>query len=167
MKFPTTAFIFLPFPTDAYVCASSLAHRTRISVLYCVSLPVLLYTGCIKKLNRYEFALNFAKQLLISSFLYLLLPWVLIMQNNEKKCSNSNYVNHGGGGGGSIFPNKLKMACARNLKALIIFRVNRWKRCWAFNYCTKFQTICFSLSPLTIHFSLKNQPFACSINAST
>ena len=41
--------------------------------------------------------------------------------------------------------------------------------CWVFNCCTKFQKICFSLSPLTIHanlhFSLKNQPFACLINA--
>jgi hypothetical protein len=27
----------------------------------------------------------------------------------------------GGGGGGGVFSNKLKMACARNLKALIIF----------------------------------------------
>ena len=39
--------------------------------------------------------------------------------------------------------------------------------CWLFNYCTKFQTIWFSLSPLTIHFVLKNQPFACLINAFT
>jgi hypothetical protein len=28
-------------------------------------------TGCIKKKNRYECALNFAKQLLVSSFLYI------------------------------------------------------------------------------------------------
>ena len=28
------------------------------------------YTGCIKKVNRFEIALNFAKQLLVSSFLY-------------------------------------------------------------------------------------------------
>jgi hypothetical protein len=59
------------------------------------------------------------------------------------------------------------MACARNLKALIIFWVNRWKLCWVFNYRTKFQTICISLSPLTIHanlhFILKNQLFACLI----
>jgi hypothetical protein len=55
-----------------------------------------------------------------------------------------------------VFSNKLKMACAQNLKALIIFRVDRWNICWVFNYCTKFQTICFSLRPLTIHFSLKN-----------
>ena len=32
--------------------------------------------------------------------------------------------------------------------------------CWVFNYCTKFQTICFNLK-VTIHFSLENQPFAC------
>jgi hypothetical protein len=44
------------------------------------------------------------------------------------------------------------MTCARNLKALIVFWVNGWKSCWVFNYCTKFQTICFSLSPLTIYF---------------
>jgi hypothetical protein len=56
--------------------------------------------------------------------------------------------------GGGVFSNKLKMACARNLKALIIFQVNRWKFCWVFNYCTKFQTICFSLRPLTIHANL-------------
>jgi hypothetical protein len=29
------------------------------------------YTGCVKKLNRFEIALNFAKQLLVSSFLYI------------------------------------------------------------------------------------------------
>jgi hypothetical protein len=40
------------------------------------------------------------------------------------------------------------MACAQNLKVVIIFWVNRWKLCWVFNYCTKFQTIWFSLSPL-------------------
>jgi hypothetical protein len=28
-------------------------------------------TGCIKKLNRFEIALNFAKQQLVSSFLYI------------------------------------------------------------------------------------------------
>jgi hypothetical protein len=32
-----------------------------------------------------------------------------------------------------------------------------------FNYCTKFQTICFGLSLNYIHFFLKNQPFACLI----
>jgi hypothetical protein len=32
--------------------------------------------------------------------------------------------------------------------------------CLVFNYCKKFQTICFILSPLTIHFFLRNQPFA-------
>jgi hypothetical protein len=37
---------------------------------------------------------------------------------------------------------------------------------WVFKYCTKFQTICFGLSPLTIHFFLKNQPFACLITTS-
>ena len=63
-----------------------------------------------------------------------------------------------------VFSNKLKMACARTLKALIIFGVNRWKTCWVFNYCTKFQTICFSLSPLT--YSRKLTYFACLINAS-
>jgi hypothetical protein len=62
-----------------------------------------------------------------------------------------------------VFSKKLKMACARNLKALIVLRLERWKLCWVFNYSTKFQTICFSLSPLTIHFFLKNQPFACLI----
>jgi hypothetical protein len=68
---------------------------------------------------------------------------------------------------GGDFSNKLKMACARNLKALIIFGVNRWKICWVFNYCTKFQTICFSLSPFTYSRKLtsfpKNQLFACLI----
>jgi hypothetical protein len=44
--------------------------------------------------------------------------------------------------GGCFFSNKLKWP-------------NGWKICLVFNYCTKFQTIC-----LTIHFSLKNQPFA-------
>ena len=33
------------------------------------------------------------------------------------------------GGGGGVFSNKLKMACARNLKALIIFWVDRWNIC--------------------------------------
>jgi hypothetical protein len=42
--------------------------------------------------------------------------------------------------------------------------VKAWKIYWAFNlYWTKFQTICFSLNLLTIHFFLKNQPFACLI----
>ena len=39
----------------------------------------LAYTGCIKKLNRFEIAFNFAKQLLVSKFLYTWLLWVLIM----------------------------------------------------------------------------------------
>jgi hypothetical protein len=60
---------------------------------------------------------------------------------NEKKILELNFVNQGG----------------------FVFWVNGWKICWVFNYCTKFQTICFRLSPLTIHFSLKNQPFACLI----
>ena len=49
-----------------------------------------------KKLNRFEIALNFAKQLLVSSFLYKWLLWELIMWNNEKNFSNSNFVNQGG-----------------------------------------------------------------------
>jgi hypothetical protein len=58
--------------------------------------------------------------------------------------------------GGCFFSNKLKMACARNLKAfIIVFLIY-----CVFNYCTKFQTICFSL---TIHFFIKNQSFACLI----
>jgi hypothetical protein len=37
-------------------------------------------TGCIKKkLNRFEIALNFAKHLFVSDFLYIELLWVLIM----------------------------------------------------------------------------------------
>jgi hypothetical protein len=46
-----------------------------------------------KQLNKYEFALNFEKQLLGTG--------------------------HNLSGGG-VFSNKLKMACAQNLKALII-----------------------------------------------
>jgi hypothetical protein len=59
-------------------------ERTDFSVQHCASslqicqkleLPMqnsykpcsLKYTGCIKKLNRFEIALNFAKQLLVSS----------------------------------------------------------------------------------------------------
>jgi hypothetical protein len=58
------------------------------------------------------------------------------------------------------------MAGARNLKALIVyFELMDGKAVGVFNYCTKFQTIWFSLSPLTIHFFIKNQPFACLINA--
>jgi hypothetical protein len=72
-----------------------------------------------------------------------------------------------GGPGGCVFSNKLKMARAQNLKDVIIFWVYRWKLCRVFNYCTKFQTIWFSLSPLTIYFILKNQLFACLINAFT
>ena len=66
-----------------------------------------------------------------------------------------------------VFSNKIKMVCARNLKVLIVFWVNVWTICWVFNYCKTFQTICFSLSPLTINFFLKNQSFACLINAFT
>jgi hypothetical protein len=56
--------------------------------------------------------------------------------------------------GWCVFSNKLKMARAQNLKAAIIFWVNRWNICRVFNYCTKFQTFWFSLSPLTIHAKL-------------
>jgi hypothetical protein len=45
--------------------------------------------------------------------------------------------------GEGVFSNKLKMARAQNLKAAIIFWVNRWQICRVFNYCTKFQTIWF------------------------
>jgi hypothetical protein len=38
-----------------------------------------LYRVYKKKLNRFEIALNFTKQLLVSSFLYIWLVWVLIM----------------------------------------------------------------------------------------
>ena len=69
-----------------------------------------------KKLNRFEIGLNFAKQLLVSSFLYIWLLWVLIMQNNEKNFSNTNFVNQGG-----VFSDKLKMACARDLKGILVF----------------------------------------------
>jgi hypothetical protein len=65
-------------------------------------------------------------------------------QNNEKHFSNSNFVNQcvgGGGGGGGVFSNK------RDLKDFIVYWVNRWKMCWVFNCCTKFQTICFNLKP--------------------
>ena len=56
--------------------------------------------------------------------------------------------------GGCFFSNQLKMACARNLEALIVFWVNGWKICWVFSYCTKFQTICFSLNYVhTVTFS--------------
>jgi hypothetical protein len=46
-------------------------------------------------------------------------------------------------GGGECFSNKLKMACARDLKALIVFWVNGRTMCWVFNCRTKFQTTCF------------------------
>jgi hypothetical protein len=51
--------------------------RRYISVINVTS--VLLYRVYKKKLNRFEIALNFAKQLLVSSFLYIWLLWVLIM----------------------------------------------------------------------------------------
>jgi hypothetical protein len=57
--------------------------------------------------------------------------------------------------GGGVFSSKLKMARAQNLKVVIIFWVNRWKICRLVNYCTKFQTIWFSLSPLTVHAKLR------------
>ena len=38
-----------------------------------------------------------------------------------------------------------------------IIWINRWKICWVFNYCTKFQTICFTLSPLIGLFLLRDQ----------
>ena len=56
--------------------------------------------------------------------------------------------------GGCFSSKKLKMSWARNLKALLIFWVNRWKICCVFNYCTEIQAIWFSLSPLTIHANL-------------
>ena len=34
-----------------------------------VRVLIPIYTGCIKKLNRFEIALNFVKQLLVSRFL--------------------------------------------------------------------------------------------------
>jgi hypothetical protein len=60
----------------------------------------------------------------------------------------------GGGGGGSLLQ-QTKNCLRTKFKALIIFQANRWKMCRVFNYCTKFQTICFSLSPLTIHANLQ------------
>jgi hypothetical protein len=44
------------------------------------------------------------------------------MQNNEKKILELKFCKPGRGGGGGVFSNKLKMACARNLKALILLR---------------------------------------------
>ena len=79
----------------------------------------LAYSGCIKKLNRFEIALNFAKQLLVSSFfMYIASLGTYIMYNDENNFSNSNVVNQGRGG---VFSNEIKMGRARNLKALIIF----------------------------------------------
>ena len=76
--------------------------------------------------------------------------------------SNSNFVNRG------VYSNKLKMACARDLKSYFELMGEKCVGC-LINRCTKFQTIFFSLSPLTIYgnlyFFLKNQPFACLINA--
>ena len=64
----------------------------------------LLYTWCIKKLHRFEIALKFAK---------------MGTYNIEKlkKFLELKFCKPGG----CVFSNKLKMACARNLKALIIF----------------------------------------------
>jgi hypothetical protein len=84
--------------------------------MYALRTYFFIYRVNKKKLNRFEIALNFAKQLLVSSFLYKWLLWELIMWNNEKNFSNSNFVNQGG-----VFSNKLKMTCAQNVKALIVF----------------------------------------------
>jgi hypothetical protein len=120
-------------------------------------------TGCIKKTEQIWNCSQFRKTAISIQFL---MPIVSLGTYNVeiwKKFLELKICEPGG----CVFSNKLKIACARNLKALIIFWVNRWKMCWAFNYCTKFQTICFSLSPLTIHanlhFFLKNQLFACLI----
>jgi hypothetical protein len=55
-----------------------------------------IYRVYQKKLNRFEIALNFAKQLFVSCFWYIWLLWVLIMSNNEKNFANTNFVNQGG-----------------------------------------------------------------------
>jgi hypothetical protein len=55
-----------------YTCKKvNLSRKTCQGKLACfLTLSSTRYIGCIKKqLNRYEFALNFAKQLLVSSFL--------------------------------------------------------------------------------------------------
>jgi hypothetical protein len=79
-----------------------------------LSLPAL-YRVYQEILNRFEIALNFAKQLLVSSFLYNIASLKTFLE--LKFCKPGG----GGGGGGVVFSDKLKMACARNLKALIVF----------------------------------------------
>ena len=39
-------------------------------LVFCL-ISLFIYTGCIKKLNRFEIALNFAKQLVVSRFCYI------------------------------------------------------------------------------------------------
>jgi hypothetical protein len=89
-----------------------------------ISIEVLIYrrsTGCIKKLNRFEIALNFAKQLLVSSFWYIYSFFGYLYCRIMKKLKFCKP-------GGVSFPTKLKwLAHARDLKALIIFWVNGWK----------------------------------------
>jgi hypothetical protein len=61
------------------------------------------------------------------------------------------------------------MACARNLKALIVlyFELMDGKFVGFLITVKNFRQFALVLSPLTIHFFLKNQRFACLINAFT
>ena len=70
-----------------------------------------------KKLHRFEIALKFAKQLLVSSFFMYIASLGTYNVEKWKKFLELKFCEPGG----CVFSNKLKMACARNLKALIIF----------------------------------------------
>jgi hypothetical protein len=109
-----------------------------------------LYRVYKKKLNRFEIALNFAKQLFVSGFFIYIASLGTYNVEKWEKFLELKFCEPGR----CVFSNKLKMARTQNLKAAIIFWVNRWKICRIFNYCTKFQTIWFSLGPLTIHAKL-------------
>jgi nitrate reductase gamma subunit len=85
------------------------------------------------------------------------------MYYNEKKIITLKFCKPAGE---CAFSNKLKMACARDFNRILSWWV---KKVFGVNCRTKFQTICFSLTPLTIHANLhlflKNQPFERLINA--
>jgi hypothetical protein len=72
-----------------------------------------------KKLNRFEIALNFAKQLLVSSFFIYIASFSSLGTLDTrimKKILEHKFCEPGGGG--CLFQ-QTKNACARNLKALI------------------------------------------------
>ena len=108
------------------------------------------YTGCIKKTEQIWNCSQIRKTAIsIQFFIYMA---SLGTYNVEwwKKFREHKFRKPGG----CVFSDKIKKACARDLKALIVFWVNGWKICWMFNCCTKFQTTCFSSSPSTIHANL-------------